>query len=130
MPKEITTTASEVPDYLFRDHIRVPARTFVDTIALEGLEYGDEVGEYYADTTVQSMAALAVDAYTHFGGGGGDQLAIAAGTEYADVLTYIEDYDNHERFGIWARHEAVAQLAHRYLVGDGEDYEAFRSMES
>jgi hypothetical protein len=120
------TGPSEVPDYYFRDTIRPPARSFVETIILQDdIEAKPNIAPA-AETIVESMTELAADAYRHFGGGSGDQLPIGAQATYEDVLEYVADYDNHERFGVWGYHEEVAQLAHKYLIGEGEDYESFR----
>ncbi|MDB5164748.1 MAG: hypothetical protein JWL89_374 [Candidatus Saccharibacteria bacterium] len=116
---------AELADFDFPELIQPPTASYAATLALHR-----EVGQHHADVTYESMWQFALNTYRNFGEGGGDQLPVAVDTQLDDALAYTTDYENYERFGVWPDEEqvAVAKLAHRYLKGEGDDYEAFKSI--
>ncbi|HEX7633112.1 MAG TPA: hypothetical protein VF401_02165 [Candidatus Saccharimonadales bacterium] len=116
---------AELLDLDFPELIHPPAASYAATVALNY-----NLSWYDAEVGFERMQQFALDTYVEFGQGGGDQLVVAIDTKLDDVRAHTMSYAAAERFGIWVEQEqeAVARLAHRYLTGQGDDYEAFRSI--
>jgi len=126
-------------DVDFSAHIVPPAETFGDTMRLH---YGwsspvrDADGQikpelsFVADTDnvdehIEYMLRFAAGTYAHFGGGEG---RLPFPVPYEDVLAFVSDYDTQSEFSVYSFEEEIAGLAHRYLNGQGDDYDRFHAL--
>ncbi|HXR50008.1 MAG TPA: hypothetical protein VN778_03195 [Verrucomicrobiae bacterium] len=96
-----------------------------DMTSITGLNeagYGDHERQFTLDQVVR----FAAKAYRHFGGIS-YQLPPPVGFE--EVLAFASDPTRQDQYLVWGHEEAVAQLAHTYMVGNGADYETFLKFE-
>jgi hypothetical protein len=126
-------------DIDFKEYIILPSETYADTMRLN---FGwksivrDKDGRliegysFIADTDgvdqhIRAMQRFAAATYVEFGGGETDQ---PISVSFDEVLDYVTDYKNQERFGVYAFEDEIATLAHRYLLGVGDAPEEFEEI--
>lgn len=131
------TGPTELSDLEFRDYVLPPTASYEDTMRLY---YGWrkpskeelELAPYVSNTDgieehIQHMLLFAADTYTNFGGGEGKLLF---GASYREVLAYVENYENKGKFLVFGFEGEIAGLAHRYICGQGEDYNSFHQLQN
>lgn len=136
MSSEHEIAPRELLDIDFRDFVRPPASNFTNTLRLfygwgapskESLDRAPFLANYDpTDEYVEQMLRYATSVYEHFGGGEGK---LQFGISYEEVLAYVEDTDNKDQFMVYNFEEEIASIAHRYLTGEGEDYDLFHQIQ-
>jgi hypothetical protein len=117
----------------FEHPIENRARELADHFALEFTPHPlDAIGLMGHDTDrgldhdshiqMDLVMAAAADAYRQFAGPN-NQLERPVAKEEVEAL--VLDFGWEDRHMSWAFGEQVAQIAYRYLNGEGEDYETF-----
>ena len=104
-------------DDFFAESIKPPAATFEDTLVLfHGWSEGD------ADMHISVLLDEARELFTKHGGSR-EQLPLNP-PSYDELFDELEESPPVYGSGFT---EDIARLTHKYLIGEGEDYEAFVS---
>lgn len=136
MSSDNNIESHELLDIDFRDSVRPPASNFDNTLRLfcgwgapseESLERAPYLANYdYTEEHIEQMLRFAASTYGHFGGGEGK---LPFGVTFEEVLAFVQNIDNQDQFMVYGFEEEIAGLAHKYLTGEGEDYEAFHQIQ-
>ncbi|MCW1908014.1 MAG: hypothetical protein KIH63_001595 [Candidatus Saccharibacteria bacterium] len=116
----------EFTDLRFAGFVVPPSETFADTMRLEygwttpGPEMQRAVPYLAvsdgAEAHIDAMQAFVTKTVEYFGLDAQSQPTIN------EVQAYVADYDNQVGVGVYTFLDEVAMVAHRYLIGEGDDY--------
>jgi hypothetical protein len=107
----------ELKDFQFRDEVLPPTSSFAASLALRGGFKG--LGMYPTEVEVDYIYNAIGQAYREFGGAPG---ALQFPVDVTAVEQYVYHDLNQYSFG-----DLITALTHKYLSGQGEDYDGFHA---